>query len=97
MYYVPGGDDDTAKSDAPEPAGQRVRPSLQRGVLPGNMMAFGGPDSKLTADLVVDAFKDAKDGSFKGVVVLFVGAPADQDRVKEAIEKTGATFRFVEM
>ena len=68
-----------------------------RGVLPGNMMAFGGPNSQLTADLAVSAFKDAGDGTLKGVVVLFVGASADSDRVKQAIAKSGAEFRFVEM
>ena len=74
-----------------------VSDAVARGVLPGNMMAFGGPDSKATADLVVDAFSKSRDGSFKGVVILFVGAAADQDRVKEAVAKSGAEFRFVEM
>jgi hypothetical protein len=30
-------------------------------------------------------------------VVLFIGAPADNDRVKEALAKSGAEYRFVEM
>jgi hypothetical protein len=46
---------------------------------------------------VAEAFKGATDGSFKDVVVLFVGAAADQDRVKDALAKSGATYRFVEM
>ena len=96
MYYVPGGsgaDQEGTRKDQLD----NVSTTVQRGVLPGNMMAFGGPDSKLTADLITAAFKDAGDGTLKGVVVLFVGAPADSERVKDAIGKSGAEFRFVEM
>ena len=60
------------------------------------MMAFGGPDSKTTAQLVTDAFKDAQAGSFKDVVILFIGAPADADGVKQALASSGADVRFVE-
>ena len=96
MYYVPGGsgaDQEGTRKDQLD----NVSTTVQRGVLPGNMMAFGGPDSKLTADLITAAFKDAGDGTLKGVVVLFVGAPGDSDRVKEGVAKSGAEYRFVEM
>jgi len=96
MYFVPSGDAPETQ-DARKSQLENVSGTVSRGVLPGNMLAFGGPDSKLTGDLVVEAFKSASDGSFKGVVVLFVGAAADQDRVKEALAKSGADFRFVEM
>ena len=96
MYFVPSGDSPEAQ-DARKSQLENVSGTVSRGVLPGNMLAFGGPDSKLTGDLVVEAFKSASDGAFKGVVVLFVGAAADQDRVKEALAKSGAEFRFVEM
>ena len=95
MYFVPAGDGadaDSARKDQLD----NVSTTVQRGVLPGNMMAFGGPDSKHTADLLVAAFKNAGDGSLKGVVVLFVGAPADSDRAKDAMGKSGAEYRFVE-
>jgi hypothetical protein len=96
MYFVPAGDAQDVQ-DARQSQLDNVSGTVSRGVLPGNMLAFGGPDSKLTADLVSAAFKDASDGSFKDVVVLFVGAAADQDRVKDALAKSGATYRFVEM
>jgi len=96
MYYVPGGDSQDAVN-ARQNQLNNVSDNVARGVLPGNMMAFGGPDSKTTADLLVDAFKNAPDGSFKSVVVMFIGAPADQDRVKEALAKSSADYRFVEM
>ena len=95
MYFVPGGDDDTAKSDRQNQL-DNVKNVVARGVLPGNMMAFGGPDSKITSTLIVDAFKDAQAGAFKDVVVLFIGAPADVDSVKQALASSGSEVRFVE-
>ncbi len=96
MYYVPAGDGQDMV-DARNSQQNNVEDTVGRGVLPGNMMAFGGPDSKITADLIEGAFQHAREGSFKGVVILFVGAAADQDRVKAAVGKTGAELRFVEM
>ena len=95
MYFVPAGDDDTAKNDRQNQL-DNVKNVVARGVLPGNMMAFGGPDSKTTADLVVESFKDAQAGSFKDVVVLFIGAPGDVDGIKQALASSGAEVRFVE-
>lgn len=96
MYFVPGGD--TGK-DIIDRSNQldNVSVAVARGVLPGNMLAFGGPDSVITADLIIDSFKEAGAGTFKDVTVLFVGAQADTDRVKEALTSSGATYRFAEM
>ena len=95
-YMVTAGatDDDKAQNDRQL---QSVQDTVARGVLPGNMLVFGGPDSGKTADLVVAAFKDAKPGSFKDVIVLFIGDKADEQRVTDALKPTGATFRFVAM
>ena len=95
MYFVPAGDDDATKADRQNQL-DNVKNVVARGVLPGNMMAFGGPDSKTTASLVVDSFKDAQAGSFKDVVVLFIGAPGDVDAIKQALASSGAEVRFVE-
>lgn len=74
---------------------QNVEDTVARGVVPGNLLAFGGPDSGKTADLIIAAFKDAKPGAFKDVIVLFIGDQADQQRVGDALKPTGATYRFV--
>ena len=66
MYFVPGGNDDGAQLDRQNQL-DNVGNVVARGVLPGNMMAFGGPDSTITAQLVVDAFKEVQAGSFKDV------------------------------
>ena len=96
MYFVPGGDDEKAQDDRSNQL-DNVYCVVARGVLPGNMMAFGGPDSSITADLMADAFADAQAGAFKDVLVLFIGSSADAERVKEALAKSGATFRLAEM
>ncbi len=95
-YMVTAGltDDTKAQNDRQL---QSVQDTVARGVLPGNLLAFGGPDSTKTADLVIEAFKDAKPGSFKDVIILFIGDKADEQRVSDALKPTGATIRFVQM
>ncbi|HET9818482.1 MAG TPA: hypothetical protein VFP92_04890 [Rhodanobacteraceae bacterium] len=66
-------------------------------VLPGNMVAAGGPSSSTTAQVLETAFKQASPGSFKGVVVLFIGDQADEAAVRTAVEPSGATFKFAQM
>lgn len=95
MYFVPGGDDDASKADRNNQL-ENVRGIVGRGVLPGNMLAFGGPVSSITSQLVVDAFKDVQPGSFKNVVVLFVGTRADAEAVKQQLASSQAIIRIVE-
>lgn len=96
MYFVPAGDDGKAQLDRSNQL-DNVKTVISRGVLPGNMLAFGGPDSKITADLIVDAFAEGQANTFKDVVVLFVGAPVDSERVQAALATVGASYRFAEM
>lgn len=95
-YFVPSG-----KYPENQGAISRVQDSLNgtviATVLPGNMVAVGGPDSATTAQVLETAFKQASPGSFKGVEVLFMGDQADEAAVKAAIEPSGATFKFVQL
>ena len=95
-YLVPAGDTDEAKAGRDRQL-QNVQDTVARGVLPGNMLVFAGPDSGKTADLIIAAFKDAKPGSFKDVIVLFIGDQADQQRVDAVLQPTSAKVRFVAM
>lgn len=95
MYYVPAGDTpeileqvDRQQSDVTDVIG--------RGILPGNMIAFGSPDSTRMADLIVEAFKVSRPNSLKDVRVLFIGAAVDEQRVREAVAPSAAEFVFVE-
>ncbi|MGC1549419.1 MAG: hypothetical protein WA777_12895 [Rhodanobacter sp.] len=95
-YMVPAGDSDDAAGNRDRQL-QNVQDVIARGVLPGNMLVFAGPDSGKTADLMGEAFKDAKAGSFKGVIVLFIGDKADEQRVDTVLQPTGAIIRFIAM
>lgn len=75
---------------------EKTKSDLARGTPPGNMIAFGSPDSAKTADLMVQTFAVVQPGSMKGVRVLFLGAPADDERVKTAVAPSGADYVFVE-
>ncbi len=75
---------------------ENVTSVISRTVLPGNMLVFGSPDSAKMADLMLSAFSGAKPEALKGSQVLFVGAPADSDRVKALVEASGAKYIFVE-
>lgn len=96
VYFVPSG-----KYPENQGAISRVQDSLNgtvaATVLPGNMIAVAGPDSATTAQVLVSAFKDAAPGSFKGVVVLFVGDKADEAAVQQGLAASGATVKFAEL
>lgn len=94
MYYLPS----SATPDSEEYGRQmdNVVGVVGRGVLPGNMLAFGSPQSTTMADLVVEAFTGISPGSMKDVRVLFVGNAADSERVKVAVEPSGAIYVFHE-
>ena len=95
-YLVKAPTDEDAKAQNYRQL-QGIQDTVARGVLPGNMLVFAGPDSAATADLVIAAFTDARAGSFKDVIVLFIGDKADEQRVNDVLKPTGATVRFVQM
>lgn len=95
-YMIPAGDSDDAK-DSRDRQLSNVQDIVARGVLPGNLLAFGGPESAKTADVVTTAFKDAKPGSLKGVIIVIIGDQADQQRVQDVLKPTDATIRYVVM
>ena len=47
-------------------------------------------------ELLVQAFSGVQAGSFKDVVVLFIGDQADVDAIKAQLAASGAEVRFVE-
>ena len=75
---------------------ENVTAVISRTVLPGNMLAFGSPDSAKMADLMLSAFSGAKPDALKGSQVLFIGKPEDSARVQGPVEASGAKYIFVE-
>lgn len=95
MYYLPAETDADFQGKS-ERLAEQVGNAVQRGVTAGNMVAFGSPASAKMADMIVASFAKAAPGSFKGSRVLFVGAAADNDRVKAAVASSEADYVFVE-
>jgi len=75
---------------------EKAKADVQRGIIEGNMLAYGGPSSAKMADLVTAAFEGVQPASMKGVRVLFIGKPADGERVKAAVTPAGVEYKFVE-
>ncbi len=74
---------------------EAAKGAISRGVMEGNLLAYGSPDSAKSADLLVGSFDGAQPGSMKGVTVLFIGNQADEARTRAAVEPTGATYKFI--
>ncbi|HEX7370166.1 MAG TPA: hypothetical protein VF284_07805 [Rhodanobacteraceae bacterium] len=96
LYFVPAASDPASNATLGR-VQQQVNETVAATVLPGNMVAIGGPSSATTANVIETAFKTAATGSFKGVVVLFIGDKADEAAVKAAVAPSGATFKFAQM
>lgn len=91
----------------PDPAGpdfqgeydrqlEKAQTDVARGGTDGTLLAYGSQNSAKSADLAVASFTGAEAGTMKGVRVMFIGAPADSERVKAAVEPSGAKYQFIE-
>ena len=96
MYYLP---DESAEDfdEQYERQLENVVGTVQRGVLPGNMLAFGSPSPERMAEMIAEAFDGAQPGSMKDVRVLFIGAQDDAESIRPAVEATGAGFVHVDI
>ena len=95
LYYLPA-------SGTPGFEGARARlqeeveVAMQRGIVEGNLVAFGSPESAMMADIITSAFAKVDPGSMDGVRVLFIGDAADDARVKAAVAPAGVVYQFIE-
>ncbi len=74
---------------------------IARGMDKGTLLIFASPDSAFTADVISQIFTQAKPEDAarlgrNGVQMLFVGAQADEAKVREAVAVTGMQLRFHE-
>ena len=97
-YYLPA-DNSTVEADGRtkyDRLSEGVTAAISRTVLPGNLLAFGSPDSKRMADMIESAFSGAKPDALKGSHVLFVGKAEDSARIQPLVEASGAKYIFEE-
>src|SRR5690554_3788529 len=96
VYYLPAptGDED-ADAGAYGRLQDKARSDVARGIVRGNMLAYASAGSTKMADIIVESFGGVAPDTMKGVRVLFIGSPADRDRVVEAVTPAGVEFVFV--
>ncbi|WP_101925841.1 MULTISPECIES: hypothetical protein [Luteimonas] len=75
---------------------EKAQSDVARGIVRGNLLTYAGADSARTADLVVSSFEGVAPNTMNGVRVIFVGAAADNDRVKAAVTPAGVEYVFVD-
>ena len=75
---------------------EKAQSDVGRGIIAGNMLAYASPASAKMADIVVASFEGVPADSMKGVRVLFIGQPADGERVRAAVEPAGVNYVFVD-
>ncbi|HEY4555332.1 MAG TPA: hypothetical protein VIG68_02690 [Lysobacter sp.] len=75
---------------------EKAQQDLQRGIVAGNLLAYGGPSSAKTADFTIASFTGVQPDSMKGVKVLFIGKAEDNARVQAAVAPTGVNYKFIE-
>lgn len=95
LYYLPSaGSEDFEGSYAR--LQEEVRAAMHRGILAGNLVAFGSPESAKMADIIVTAFQGIDEASMDGVKLLFIGSTADSERVQAAVAPAGVQYKFIE-
>jgi len=74
----------------------KVEEDMSRGIIAGNLLVFASPSSSKMSELATVAFTQVKQGTMKGVKVVFIGDAADSEKVKAAAEPAGVNYIFVE-
>jgi hypothetical protein len=96
MYFLPASEGDAAAGEFDRQL-ENVQNVVARTVLPGNMLAFGSPNPEKMTELIEAAFDGAPADSMKDVRVLFIGTAEQGERVRVAVEPTGAIFVLHEL
>lgn len=95
VYFLPG-------ESSPDFAGQyerladKAQSDVARGIISGNMLTYASPASAKMADMVTTAFQGVPADSMKGVKLLFVGQPSDNERVQIAVAPAGVDYVFID-
>lgn len=95
LYYLPTQDDPEFQAKYDRQL-EQARNAVARGIVGGNLIAFGSPESEKMADIAVASFEGVPPDTMKKVKILFIGDAADGARVEAAVTPSGADYVFVE-
>lgn len=76
---------------------EKSQSDVARTLAAGTLLAYAGRSSAKTADFVIETFEFVQPDMMKGVRLVFVGKPEDQERVRAAVAPSGVEFRFHEV
>ncbi|MEI2456059.1 hypothetical protein ABU614_21905 [Lysobacter firmicutimachus] len=96
VYVLPAPDSPTFQRDY-DLMLEKAQVDMSRGILEGNLVAFGSPSSAKTADLAVASFAKVDPATMKGVKFIFIGDAVDNERVKAAVTPAGVNYVFAEV
>ncbi len=95
LYYLPTQEDPEFQAKYDRQLEQASN-AVARGIVGGNLIAFGSPESEKMADIAVASFEGVPADTMKKVKILFIGDAADGARVEAAVTPSGADYVFVE-
>ena len=95
LYYLPAQADPEFQAKYDRQL-EQAKNGVGRGIVGGNLVAFGSPESAKMADIVVEAFTGVPANTMENVKVIFIGDAVDSLRVRAVVATTGADYVFVE-
>ena len=95
LYYLPTQADPEFQAKYDRQL-EQAKNAIARGIVGGNLIAFGSPESAKMADIAVASFDGVPADTMKKVKIIFIGDAVDSLRVREAVVPTGADYVFVE-
>ena len=95
LYYLPPESDPEFQAKYDRQL-EQAKNAIARGIVGGNLIAFGSPESAKMADMIIAGFKPVPPDTMKKVKILFIGQAADNERVKAAVTPSGADYVFIE-
>ena len=79
LYYLPPQTDPDF-ADKYQAQLDQAKNAVARGIVGGNLIAYGSPESEKMADIAVASFAGVPVDTMKKVKILFIGNAADDDR-----------------
>lgn len=95
LYYLPTQADPEFQAKYDRQL-EQAKNAIARGIVGGNLIAFGSPESAKMADIAVASFTGVPADTMKKVKIVFIGDAVDSERVQAAVTPTGADYVFVE-
>ena len=95
LYYLPTQADPEFQAKYDRQL-EQAKNAIARGIVGGNLIAFGSPESAKMADIAVTSYTGVTADTMKKVKIVFIGDAVDSERVQAAVTPTGADYVFVE-